>query len=99
MNQDTAVEAASTAVCQIGVPPAARALSTLAHVDYADAFLVDTRANRSRTPEQWARAMLEDAPIGTRRALRRGWRALGLRAGSGASDRLVLGWEVRRSTP
>jgi hypothetical protein len=81
------------------MPPAARSLSTLSHVDYEDAFLVQTGPARERTPEQWARAALEGAPIALRRALRSGWFALGVQLGSTRSDRLVLGWEVRRSTP
>ena len=83
---------------QITVPPAARKLITLSHADYEDAFLVETGAAQDRTPEQWARVILEDAPISTRSALRRGWFALGLQLGSTRSDRFVLGWEVRRST-
>jgi Protein of unknown function (DUF2867) len=86
-------------VRQVAVPPAARALSTLSHVDYEDAFLLETGAARDRTGEQWARAILEDAPIIIRRKLRWGWFALGLKLGSTRSDRLVLGWEIRRSTP
>jgi hypothetical protein len=83
---------------QVAVPPAARALSTLAHVDYEDAFLVETGPPRGRTGEQWARAILEGAPITVRRELRRAWCALGLKLGSTRSDQFVLGWEVRRST-
>ena len=86
-------------VRQVTLPPAARALSTLSHVDYEDAFLVETGPAQDRTGEQWARAILEDAPMSTRNALSRGWSALGLRPGSTQSDRLVLGWEVRRTTP
>jgi hypothetical protein len=86
-------------VRQVALPPAARALSTLSHVDYEDAFLVETGPAQDRTGEEWARAILEDAPMSTRNALSRGWFALGLRLGSTRSDRSVLGWEVRRSTP
>jgi hypothetical protein len=81
---------------QIALPPGARALSTFSRIDYEDAFLVE--AGRDRTAEQWARAVLEDAPRLMRRKLRRGWRALGLRVGSPRSARRVLGWEMRRST-
>jgi hypothetical protein len=81
------------------VPPAARRLSTLSHVDYEDAFLIDTGPAQDRSPEQWARVILEDAPIAIRRALRSGWFALGLQLGSTRSARFVLGWEVLRSTP
>jgi Protein of unknown function (DUF2867) len=86
-------------VRQVTLPPAARALSTLSRVDYEDAFLVETGPAPDRTGEQWARAILEDAPMSTRNALSRGWSALGLRLSSTQSDRFVLGWEVRRSTP
>ena len=89
----------SEMVRQVAMPPAARALSTLSQVDYEDAFVVEVGPARERTGEQWARAILEDAPAGTRTALRRGWLALGLRIGSTRSDGYVLGWEVRRSTP
>jgi hypothetical protein len=86
-------------VRQVALPPAARALSTLSHVDYEDAFLVETGQAQDRTAENWARAILEDAPIIMRSALLWGWSALGLKLGSTRSDRFVLGWEVRRSTP
>jgi hypothetical protein len=86
-------------VRQIPVPPAARALSTLPQIDYEDAFIVDIASTGGRTGEQWARAVLQDAPISVRSSLVSGWSALGLRLGCVRSDRLVLGWEVRRSTP
>ncbi len=86
-------------VRQVTMPPAARAFSTLPHVDYEDAFLVETGEAQDRTAEQWARAILEDAPASTRNALSRGWSMLGLRVGSTDPDRYVLGWELRRSTP
>jgi hypothetical protein len=83
----------------VALPPAARALSTLSRIDYEDAFVIDTGPAQDRTGEQWARAILEDAPIAVRGALVSGWSALGLRLGSPRSDRFVLGWEVRRSGP
>ena len=78
-------------VRQVTLPLAARTLSTLSHVDYEDAFLVETGPAQDRTAGQWARAILEDAPMSTRNALSRGWSALGLRLGSTQSDRFVLG--------
>ena len=87
------------AVRQVTLPPAARALSTLPRVDYEDAFLVETGQAQDRTAEQWARTILEDAPLSTQNALSRGWSKLGLRVGSTDADRLMLGWELRRSTP
>jgi hypothetical protein len=91
--------AAPGAVRQVALPSAARALSSLGRVDYVDAFLVETGQDRDRTSEQWARAILQDAPVSTRNSLLRGWSALGLRLDSAQSDRTVLGWEVRQSTP
>src|SRR5437763_6990765 len=86
-------------VRQVAVPDDARGLSTLPQIDYADAFVVETGPTRERTPEQWLRAILEDAPARTQRGLRLGWSLLGIRLGPSGSTRFVLGWEVRRSTP
>lgn len=83
----------------VAVPPTARALSTLSRVDYADAFVVEIGRAQDRVAERWARAIFQDAPLPRRCALRWGWLAQGLKLGSARSDRLVLGWEVRRSTP
>jgi hypothetical protein len=91
--------AAPDTVCQIAVPPSARALSTLARVDYQDAFVVRTGAPRDRTAEQWARAVLEDAPVSMRSRLLAGWSALGLKLSASRSDRFVLGWRIRDSAP
>jgi hypothetical protein len=85
-------------VREIAMPPAARRLSTLSDIGYADAFLVELGSARERTPEQWARATMEGAPLATRTVLQAGWLALGLQLASTRSDRIVLGWEVRRST-
>ncbi|HYZ62079.1 MAG TPA: hypothetical protein VE650_06450 [Acetobacteraceae bacterium] len=84
---------------EIKLPPEARGLTALSRVDYTDCFILETARVRDRTGEDWARALLEEAPPGTRDALRRGWRALGVRLGSTADDRLVLGWLVRSSSP
>jgi hypothetical protein len=89
---------AAGAVREVALPATARVLTTLARVDYTDAFLLETPQAQDRTGEEWARAILEDAPAATRRRLRRGWFVLGVRLGSTQDDRLVLGWEVRRST-
>jgi len=84
-----------SAVRQIAVPAAVRALSTLERVDYADTFRVELADVRSRTAEDWARAVLEDAPPAVRGQLLSGWSSLGLKVGRGS----VLGWHVRSSTP
>jgi hypothetical protein len=86
-------------VRQVELPAEARALSTLPRIDYHDAFLVEAGRGQGRTAEQWARAVLEGAPPATRKALSRGWFALGLRLGPVRSEQRVLGWELRRSTP
>jgi|SRR5580658_7937628 hypothetical protein len=91
--------AGQVTVRQVTVPTAARAHSTLARIDYDDAFLVETGQAQDRTAEQWARAVLEGAPQRTRNSLSKGWAALGLRLDATQPDRSVLGWEVRRSTP
>lgn len=87
-----------TGVRQVGVPASARTLSTLARIDYADAFLVDVDSTRDGDAECWAREILEGAPLSTRSQLLSGWSALGLKIGK-SPGRTVLGWEVRRSTP
>lgn len=86
-------------VRQVAVPPEARALSTLSHIDYEDAFSVEVADAVERTAEAWARAVTEDAPAGVRCRLRSGWLALGLKLGGAPPERSVLGWEIRRSTP
>jgi hypothetical protein len=83
-------------VRQIEVPPAARALSTLSRIDYADAFLVESERVQERTAEEWARAILENAPAKVRAMLLSGWSAIGLKLGRG--DQGVLGWELRKRT-
>jgi hypothetical protein len=84
-------------VRQVSVPADARELCTLASIDYVDAFLVDIAQHV--TAEQWARAVLQDAPLAVRSRLVAGWSALGLKLGSGRSGRSLLGWEVRIDTP
>ena len=83
---------------QIAVPPAARALSTLPHVDYADAFLVDAGPAGDQLPEQCARAVLEGSPLTTRHRLQSGWTAIGLKLRRDRAGGTILGWEIRRST-
>jgi hypothetical protein len=86
-------------VRQIPVPPGARSLSTLSRIDYEDAFLVQAEHAPERTAEQWARAILEDAPLTVRSKLTTGWTAIGLKVGTGRTGPSVLGWEVRTGTP
>ena len=89
----------SSSVREVAFPPSFRALTTLPRVDYTDAFILTTPAGADRMGVEWARALVEDAPAETRRMLRRGWCALGVRLGSPDDERRVLGWEVRRTSP
>lgn len=86
-------------VRQIETSPAARSQCTLRRIDYEDTFLVATTSIADRTAAQWARSVLEGATASTRRALRTGWTALGLRLGPTDAADHVLGWPVRRSSP
>lgn len=86
-------------VRQVDVPPSARALSMLTRIDYADTFLVDVGHLGERTAEQLARETFEGAPLAVRTRLLSGWSSIGLKIGKGPSDRSVLGWQVKRSTP
>lgn len=86
-------------VRQVEVPSEVHALCTLPRIDYEDAFVAETPMADTRTAEEWARAILEDAPIKTRSTLVSGWTSLGLQLGSLRSDRFVLGWKVLQSTP
>lgn len=61
--------------------------------------MVDVCAAQERPAEQWARAVLEDAPASVRRTLTSGWDAIGLKRGAAGGVGFVLGWEIRRSTP
>jgi hypothetical protein len=98
MDQQRRLPQGAHTVRQVAVPPAARFQSTLSRIDYADAFVVDTGPTRDWTGEQWARAILQDAPIAVRSRLLAGWSAIGLKISRGRSSRTVLGWEVRAST-
>jgi hypothetical protein len=84
-------------VAQISLPADARALSTLPRIDYEDAFLVSGAVDR--TPQQWVRAVIDDAPARVRARLFLGWLSLGLRLGVPWSSRRVLGWRVARNEP
>jgi hypothetical protein len=85
-------------VREITLPRKAQALSTLRRLDYTDGCRMNTEHAEQLTAEEWARALLEHAPEATRRSLRWGWHALGVRLGSAEDPSLVFGWEIRRSS-
>jgi hypothetical protein len=85
-------------VRQMDLPSSARALSTLARIDYCDAFLFDVGSTHDESAEELIREILEGAPLAVRTQLLSGWSAIGLKVGN-TSERSVLGWEVRRTVP
>ena len=77
-------------VQQRNVPEAIRSLSTLASPDYVDLFTVTARGAADRSPEQWARAAIEDAAGLAGQSV---WRLVcGLRLGRGPDQ--VGGWRI-----
>jgi len=90
----------SAEVRQVDLPSSARALSTLARIDYCDAFLFDVGSahDEDESAEELIREILEGAPLAARTQLLSGWSAIGLKVGT-TSERSVLGWEVRRTVP
>jgi hypothetical protein len=85
-------------VRQVDLPSSARALSTLARIDYCDAFLFDVGSTHDESAEELIREILEGAPLAVRAQLLSGWSAIGLKVGN-TSEPSVLGWEVRRTAP
>lgn len=81
-----------TVIQQRNVPEAIRSLSTLAPPDYVDLFTVTTSGAAGRSPEQWARAGLEDAAGLQGQFV---WRVLlGLRLERRPSQGHVAGWKI-----
>src|SRR5437588_219930 len=69
----------STVVGLRNIPEAIRSLDTFDNPDYVDLSTVTTRGATDKSPEQWARAVLEGTPLG--QSARPIWRLLGLRPG------------------
>jgi hypothetical protein len=72
-------------------PEAILSLSTMTP-DYIDVFTVPTGDGVDKSPEEWARAVLEGTPIG--RSAPKLWRSLGLRLGPRPSPDHVQGWKI-----
>jgi hypothetical protein len=67
---------------------------------HASAFVVTIAEGDSRSPEQWAGAVFEEAPTAIRSFVRFGWRyVLGLRLSPSSSPDYIAGWTVRDSGP
>ena len=88
-----------TPVKEVPMPPEARALSTLPRIDYTDSFVAETAEAQNRTAEEWARRMLEQAPMSFRVGAPATWFSLGLKHGAPWSGDHVLGWPVRHREP
>jgi hypothetical protein len=74
------------------VPDAIRSLSTLTKVDYVDLFTLATSAAADSTPEEWARAGIDDAAGLAGQFV---WRVvLGLRLQRRSSPNHVAGWKI-----
>lgn len=86
-------------VRQVEVPPAVRARTTLDRVDYADAFVLETGSAQDRTAGEWARQVMESAPLPFQHTFLLVFSALGLQFGPPRADGFIVGWEVRRNTP
>jgi hypothetical protein len=85
-------------VQRIAVEPA-NAVGALPGSGYAVAFELSHPAADTRSPEQWARAVWEQAPRSARRFLLAGWRiGLGLRLGPLDTPAHVLGWMLTSAT-
>jgi hypothetical protein len=90
--------AARPTVEQIAVPNAARNLSSLPRIDYADAFRIHGVPSRGRTGEQWARAVMEATPGAVKAKLLSGWLAPGARGAQGrAIATAIAGQSVPRT--
>lgn len=79
-------------VRRIPLPDSASEASRLPRIDYSDAFAAVVGAQRGRTAEQWARAILEEADGAAR--LPAGWTALGLRVDDASG---IAGWRILRN--
>ncbi|HEY5286737.1 MAG TPA: hypothetical protein VIJ50_06510 [Solirubrobacteraceae bacterium] len=69
-------------------------------MDYEDSFEASVAAANERTPEQWARAVFEDAPRSVRWFLLVGFRyGLNLRLARLTSPEHVFGWAIVEQEP
>ena len=74
------------------IPDSTVALSTFERPDYVDVFTATIPDASERSPERWARRVLEETPLGRSAPLL--WRGLGLRLGPRPSPDYVQGWKV-----
>jgi hypothetical protein len=87
----------STPVREITMPADMVSLAGLDPVDYSEAFTFATDA--VRRPEEWARLILEGAPLAQRIQMRGIWTALGIRLAMPGTRGQVLGWRIGHNDP
>src|SRR5947207_1062307 len=85
-------ETVSAAIGVNSVSEAIQRLSTMPRFDYVDSYAAVATNARDKSPVDWARAVLEETPLGPR--ARRGWQRLGFRLGPANSSDHVQGWRV-----
>ncbi len=84
-------------VDRIEADDALLACSTLPRVDHVDVHLLRIGRPRVRTPEAWAREILEHTSVTMRMRLRTGWSALGIALHHGRYD-TIAGWPITANT-
>lgn len=82
---------------QVPVPARVMALNLLDRVDYSDAFMA--KSVRSRTPEEWAHFIVENASPLVRGFVLRAHQLLRLRLARPGSPDEVMGWMIRHRGP
>lgn len=70
-----------------------RACCTLDRIDHVDTHLLATGRASDKTPELWAREILERPPAVMRARLATGWTMLGLRVHQRGTD-AIAGWPI-----
>ena len=87
----------SGSVDRIEADDALLACSSLPRVDHVDVHLLRVGRPPARTPEAWAREILERTSATVRVRLCTGWTALGIRLHHGRHD-TVAGWPITVNT-
>jgi len=91
----TGIERATTPVRTIPVPAGVAEIAGLGRIDYDEAFTFET--GTVLLPEEWARLILEGAPLSKRLQMIGAWTALGIRLALPGTTGQVLGWRIRHS--
>jgi hypothetical protein len=74
------------------LPEGIRRVNTLTNPDYVDAFTLALPEAKDHSPEEWARAALENTPTGRSAPIL--WQSIGLRLGPRPSSQHVQGWTI-----